>query len=285
MIVHIYIDDLIIYNLIFNFAVLDIVFYLLGIRIKYNIKFVVILIGITLISVIFSLIEIIYGKSSCGIKGIVPIFFCFLLSLLIDKKVDYKKSFLTILFSYFFIGGIFNYVYYETGLLTRLDYHLNKVIAYPNLRHIVIVTMIIFSVWGARRIARVIITYVIAKRNNDNIVTVKIENGEYLIHVNALIDTGNNLYEPITGKPVSIIEAKSLGQMRNMKVEKLFCVPYKSVGVIQNTLYAIMVDRITIYYSSKKRTFDNVLVGIYKGELTSKNNYKMILNNVYGKVI
>lgn len=93
------------------------------------------------------------------------------------------------------------------------------------------------------------------------------------INVRALRDTGNSLYEPITGKPVSVIEEKSIESLKKEKLRLLF-VPYNTVGKTNGLMEAFIADSMSI----DGRVAKDVIIGIHKGKLSQNNRYSMILN-------
>ena len=84
---------------------------------------------------------------------------------------------------------------------------------------------------------------------------------------------GNSLIEPVTNKPVSIIEEDKLAEadMENMKY---IFVPYNTVGKSHGLMKAFVVDKLVV----NDITTEKAIIGIYKGKLSQNNKYEMILN-------
>jgi stage II sporulation protein GA (sporulation sigma-E factor processing peptidase) len=93
------------------------------------------------------------------------------------------------------------------------------------------------------------------------------------IQVTALRDTGNSLIEPMTGKPVSIIEKNAIMQLDNEHVKYIF-VPYNSVGKQHGLLQAFIADKISV----DNVEIEKAVIGVYEGKLSQSNKYEMILN-------
>ena len=106
-----------------------------------------------------------------------------------------------------------------------------------------------------------------------NIYTAYLFINDTKISVIALRDTGNSLIEPVTKKPVSIIEEDKLAEadMENMKY---IFVPYNTVGKSHGLMKAFMVDKLVV----NDITTEKAIIGIYKGKLSQNNKYEMILN-------
>ncbi|MEG1848433.1 MAG: sigma-E processing peptidase SpoIIGA [Lachnospiraceae bacterium] len=109
--------------------------------------------------------------------------------------------------------------------------------------------------------------------------TVHIYVGEQTCELKALVDTGNGLYEPISGVPVSIIEANALKQGEIKQEQCPFrVIPYHSIGEAHGILSAIQVDRIEIQREGSTLVCEKAILGIYKGILSSTHQYQMILH-------
>ena len=99
------------------------------------------------------------------------------------------------------------------------------------------------------------------------------------ITVNALLDTGNSLIEPVSGKPVCILE-KSIfeGLWRTGSPEGFRVIPYHSVGKKRGILYGYLVPEIRINNNGLVKTCKNIYIGIVEGEIAQTAGYCMILN-------
>lgn len=96
------------------------------------------------------------------------------------------------------------------------------------------------------------------KQEQELLYEVTIVIGEHTISCRGLMDTGNNLYEPISKDPVIIVD-------RNLLIEEFkeqskskpasFCViPFSSIGKEHGILYGIRPDRVTIHDTKKEYT-------------------------------
>ena len=90
------------------------------------------------------------------------------------------------------------------------------------------------------------------------------------INVIGLADTGNSLTEPITGKPVSVIQAEELKKIP----DKILLVPYNSVGKERGLMRAFVADNMIV----NGRTVEKPIIGIHKGSFGGNNQYQLILH-------
>jgi stage II sporulation protein GA (sporulation sigma-E factor processing peptidase) len=123
-----------------------------------------------------------------------------------------------------------------------------------------------------------------------------------------LIDTGNQLYDPLTRTPVMIMEASQwqkhipetwMKRIRESEVDqivsaigleegeepfvwqdRLRLVPYRGVNKGTQFMLAIKPDRVVIIYNEKTIESLKVLVGLDGGRLSSDNSYQAIIHPV-----
>ncbi|NMB43589.1 MAG: hypothetical protein GX995_05615, partial [Clostridiales bacterium] len=113
-----------------------------------------------------------------------------------------------------------------------------------------------------------------------------------------LLDTGNNLYDPIFGKPVNVIEYSSIIKLLSEEdadyIKKIidnnqgltvsnnslnvFMIPFKSIGRKNGLLPAIKIDKLEIIKGNDTIYNENVLTGIWTGHLSKQGKYQLILH-------
>lgn len=99
------------------------------------------------------------------------------------------------------------------------------------------------------------------------------------IRVKALIDTGNSLVEPISKKPVSIIEKESLeGCLDSLRANDFRVIPFCSVGESKGVLQGFTVKKIIIYGRERIYISKKIMIGIAQDKISVKNGYQMILH-------
>ena len=102
---------------------------------------------------------------------------------------------------------------------------------------------------------------------------VKITEENKSISVKALKDTGNHLTDPLTNKPVSIIEKDILYSLIKDTEKKLY-VPFQSVGKSNGLMEAYIVEQIEL----GGKQYYNTEIGVFEGKLSKNNEYQMILH-------
>lgn len=105
------------------------------------------------------------------------------------------------------------------------------------------------------------------------------ENGEN-IELKALLDTGNLLTDPVSGKPVSVVEEKeALRQWLIKYPQKYKIIPYHSIGNEHGVLEGIVIDELIIEIKNKKKVEKNAIIALYNGKLSKDGAFQMILNH------
>lgn len=129
---------------------------------------------------------------------------------------------------------------------------------------------------------------------------IKIYDGEKMLKVNALLDSGNMLKEPISGMPVIIIEKETLSKLIPEEIlnyiediiggdekedkdgiqqylSKIRMVPFMSIGKDNGMLVGIRVDKVKMETEDINIEKENVIVGIYNNKLTKDNKYNALI--------
>ncbi len=126
---------------------------------------------------------------------------------------------------------------------------------------------------------------------SDSVVTVSVEIMGKIVECSARIDTGNYLREPVSGKPVSVIEKtkaeSAWGELyrNHMLDNRLRVVPYNSVGNENGQMIAIRCDNIVIdkgagAHGSRRIYLQNAYIGLYDGVFVSdgdEERYDLLL--------
>ena len=290
----IYIDVVLIENLIMNYIIL----LATGLILKIKIKHIRLIIG-SLLGAIYTII---------GYMGILEIYSSFILKIILSIMIVYiayypqtlKKMWKELLFFYltsFVFGGVaFSLIYIvkpqeiimKNGLFLG-TYPLKTVILGAIVAFVIIITS--FK----------IIKNKISKKDLICEITVETENRK--ITTKALIDTGNMLKEPITNTPVVVIEhtllydvipkeilnhleeiiggdfGKIPEEIKNKYVSRLKLIPYSSLGKQNGMLLGIKAKKLTIVKGEEKEKIEkeNIILGIYDKSLTKKGEYRAII--------
>ncbi len=115
------------------------------------------------------------------------------------------------------------------------------------------------------------------------------------VEVHSLIDSGNTLICPYTGKPVHIVCTSAIENILkgvNIHDEKYRLVPFHSLGRRNGLIEVIQCDEITVYVHNEVKD-DNKLIyqekhpaiGLYTKELSVEKKYRMLLNGIVSKHI
>lgn len=132
---------------------------------------------------------------------------------------------------------------------------------------------------------------------------IRIQYADREIELEAIVDTGNCLYTPITYTPVIIVEKKMVLPIMNTPVKEFFekyasanwianldkcldtvwleriqLVSCKSIGSEQNLLISFRPDSIDIIKENRYIKINNAMVAIYDGVLTNCGGYSALLH-------
>ena len=122
------------------------------------------------------------------------------------------------------------------------------------------------------------------------------------INLSAFIDTGNMLEDPISKMPVIVVEKecakqfipkeffeyiesilggdkkqKENSEKINKYLSKTRLIPFKSLGKENGMLVGVRVDKVNIKYNDNIYEIKNVIIGIYDKKLTKDNKYNALI--------
>mgnify|MGYP002675520434 FL=1 len=95
----------------------------------------------------------------------------------------------------------------------------------------------------------------------------------------ALLDTGNGLREPISGRPVSIIERDVYDTLCHQTIQERYrVIPYHSIGKEHGILQGTEVDELIIWREDEPYVQKKAVIALYEGKLSGNGSYQMILH-------
>lgn len=98
------------------------------------------------------------------------------------------------------------------------------------------------------------------------------------VTASALLDTGNGLVEPISGKPVCVVDRELAEKIWEDLDEKLFrVIPFRSVGG-NGLLRGYEVEQITVEYEGRQICLYELYLAVKDGAVSGGKRYEMILN-------
>lgn len=121
--------------------------------------------------------------------------------------------------------------------------------------------------------------------------------------LDALVDTGNSLKDPITSAPVMITEYETVKELLPNHVQKIFehsgendlnaiaeimtdskwaarfrIIPFKSLGKENGMLVGFRPDLITIFDGDRKVQLSNIVIAIYRKNLSKDGEYSALIH-------
>lgn len=104
-------------------------------------------------------------------------------------------------------------------------------------------------------------------------------NGRHIV-VKALVDTGNHLYEPLTGKPVCLVEYESLKACldRGKTFQNVRAIPYHSLGKEHGMLWGVTAEKLIFRNHRQKIEQSGCIIGIYPEKISKSGDFNAILH-------
>ena len=125
-------------------------------------------------------------------------------------------------------------------------------------------------------------------------------NGKEIV-LNTMVDTGNMLKEPITGSPVIVVEKNSLydvipkeilnntesilggdfgkvpEDIKQAYIPKLKFIPFSSLGKLNGMLIGIKPEELKVINEDREEKKENAIIGIYSKSLTKRGEYNALI--------
>ncbi len=267
----IYLDVVFIENLVMNLSVILSEAILLNSLNKLIRK-----IGSALFATAYYILTLIFPKLS-GFQVFVGI-----LIILIAFRPRNLKLLIKQVFLFYFI----NFVFAGTSFALMCAFNKDK---FSIFNGVVIGNFDVFKVFLAGIIAIIMLTYFFRKRSKHVFKDVVISISGKVKEIRLLLDTGNLLREPYTGKPVMIVEKNALKNVIDEELfndlekmlkggeiipDGMFLIPYRSLGNSLGFLLGIKPDFVTLKKNGKK--FCNVVIGICNENISETKSYSGI---------
>ncbi|WP_179298819.1 sigma-E processing peptidase SpoIIGA [Evansella halocellulosilytica] len=132
----------------------------------------------------------------------------------------------------------------------------------------------------------------------DEVYAVKITIAHIELQLHGFVDSGNRLEDPITRKPVIVIDMSEVGdqfpnsiqklikgqafsKMDDVPVEfqnKLTLLPFRTVGESEQFMWAVRPDSVTIYDQNEAYNCYSVLIGLSQSTLSDRKDYQCLLH-------
>ena len=288
----IYVDIVLIENLIMNYIII----LATGIILKVKIKQIRIILA-SLLGAIYSIVAYISPLgiySSLILKLLLSIMIVYISFNSQSIKQLLKHVVIFYMTSFVFGGAAFALIYIvkpqdilmKNGLFLG-TYPLKTIILGAMIAFIVIITA--FSIVKSK----------ISKK--DMFCDIEIKLNEKMVKTKAMIDTGNMLKEPITNTPVVVVEhtllyecmpkeilnnlenilggdfEKITEDIRNEYISKLKLIPFSSLGKQNGMLLGIKPQYLKIINEEQEQVKENVIIGIYNKSLTKRGEYRALI--------
>ena len=288
----IYVDVVLIENLIMNYIIL----LATGLILKTKLKHLRLIIA-SLLGAVYSIVAYINFLeiySNFFMKILLSVIIVYIAYNQKKMKKMWKSLLIFYLTSFVFGGAAFALIYIirPQDILIKNGLFLGT---YP-LKTVILAAIVAFIV--------IITAFTIVKTKvtkKDMFCNIEIKLNGKILKTKALIDSGNMLKEPITNTPVVVIERSLLyeylpkeilnhlddiiggdlekipEEIRNQYISRLKLIPFSSLGKQNGMLIGIKPEYLKIIKEEQEIKKENVILGIYNKSLTKKGEYRALM--------
>lgn len=122
-------------------------------------------------------------------------------------------------------------------------------------------------------------SFLTERKKERGLCRVTLISGTRTVSVNALLDTGNGLVEPVSQSPVSVADGKVLEQLWPEGMPELFrAIPYHSVGKAGGIMKGYLVEKMIVEQEGIPGCYEQVYVAAGEEKISAKGKYELILN-------
>lgn len=215
------------------------------------------------------------------------IIICFVMSRVAFKIKGIRSNIKNMCIVYavtFTLGGAMNALYYYTSL----GFVINRILSGKYIKAVNIM----------RFISIALLTYLLTdffvkvfnkKAGKERqIYRVKVCEKNQIVTINALLDTGNLLFDPISGRKVHIIEYEAVKDIVNKENGFYRVIPFNSVGNSRGLLDAVEVDYIEIDLENGEKPsvkIDKPIIALYDKKLASDGKFEGLLHSSISNLV
>ena len=289
--VTIYVDVVLIENLIMNYIIL----LATGVVLKQKISHIRLIIS-SLLGAIYTVIsysQILKMYSGITLKILLSIIMVYIAFNPQKLKILLKNLLIFYLTSFVFGGAAFALIYIvkPQNIIMKNGLFLGT---YP-LKNVMLGAIIGFAI--------IIMAFKIVKTKitkKDILCDIEIKINKKIIKTTAMLDTGNMLKDPFTNTPVVVVERTLLydcipkqilnnleeilggdfekipEEIKEEYISKLKLIPFSSLGKQNGMLVGIKPEYVKIKQDGKDQIERNVIIGIYDKSLTKKGEYRAL---------
>ena len=120
----------------------------------------------------------------------------------------------------------------------------------------------------------------IYKRQNECMKEIVLYWNEKSYHIRGFADTGNQLFDPVSKKPVSIVSGEVWEKMMEETSEpSYYQIPYQSIGQADGVLRGVQIDYMVILQGSESQIVEKPMIAITEQPFKGIFHYSILLHN------
>lgn len=207
-------------------------------------------------------------------------------------RLYFKALGIFYLVTFFFGGGVMA-IFFLSGAGAKLGAIVKNGILYFNVPW----QMLFLSIGISYIVIRIVWGIMQNRLSRDNMyIKINISWNGRVVSVNALLDTGNSLYDPLSDYPVIVVEYKKLLPILPEEMKEVFegkrnveelnadiakcirMIPFSSLGRENGMLLGFKPDKAEITENENTRVLGNIIVGVYTKNLAGDGSYGALMH-------
>lgn len=115
------------------------------------------------------------------------------------------------------------------------------------------------------------------QRERQHLYEVTLMNGEQMVQVTGLLDTGNHLYEPVSHRPVHVVSKKVWDEFYK-EGKPVYLIPYHTIGTSNGMMPGMFIDSMEIAGKAEQRSIIKPLIAVSQHPMTRDGSYDILLH-------
>lgn len=208
-----------------------------------------------------------------------------------------RKTFIKLIISFYIINFAFGGLIVGTIYFTQFSGLVkNNIVYIDNISYMEVILIGLCGYLFINYVADIFKNKII-KRDLEMKVSIEIDHKTILLK--GIVDTGNFLKDPISKHPVIVAEYNKIARILPGEIKEIIesnslnisdsiytinwekrisLIPYSSIGKDKDIMFAIRPDKIQIEKDGVMHTVEDILIGLYKGNIRDDEEYSILLH-------
>ena len=160
---------------------------------------------------------------------------------------------------------------------TRIGYYVEQLIRGSYVEGMPFIILVLLTAGAVFGLKYLWLNVTEVRRQKSNLYEVTLLCGDKRLSATGLLDTGNQLYEPVSRKPVHVVSEWVWQQMHTGE-EPVLLIPFHTIGTEEGWMTGMVIDSMVIWEKEKERIVMRPLIAVSPKPLCRDKSYEILLH-------